>query len=95
MATEIRSGPRRYLLAVLAVALILLVPLMFLLVTLVGRLVEPEPGGDTVNGWIILWALLGLVVAGLVVGSIVMIARGTRQARLEHEAPQGGEHRTP
>lgn len=92
MASDVQSGPRRYLLLVMAVALILLVPLMFLSVTLIGRLIEPPPG-STVNGWVILWVLLGLAVTGLVIGSMVMIARGTRQAQLEHEPPATREHR--
>lgn len=89
MRTRLLQDPRRYLLVVLALSLILIVPLLFLLVTLVGQLAAAE-GTLAIAGWTV-WLLLAVVAAALLVGAIMVVIRGTEQAeREDHDVHPGG-----
>jgi uncharacterized membrane protein YhaH (DUF805 family) len=84
MAT-IRNDPRRYLLAVMAVALVAIVPLVFGFITTMPLGTAANSGG----GSIVIWALLGLGIVALLVTVFVVLARCTRLEELEHETPDG------
>ena len=92
MALHVLRDPRRYLLVVMAVALIVIVPLMFAFVTLTDTVLGDGGAGA---GWIVLWALVGVAIAGLVVELMVILARATKLSDLEHETPGRGEDRAP
>lgn len=82
MAIHVLRDPRQYLLSVMAVALIVMVPLMFAFVTLTDRLYWPDAGA----GDVVLWALVGLLAAGLLGAVMVVLARATRESDAEHDA---------
>jgi hypothetical protein len=86
MTLQVLRDPRPYLLAVMAAALIVLVPLMFALVTLMDRPFGAESGTASIA----LWVLLALAVVGLLAGVMVMLARATRLSEAEHRPPDGG-----
>jgi hypothetical protein len=90
MAIQVLRDPRRYLLAIIAVALIVVVPLMFAFVTNLDTFVTGSGIGS-----IVVWALLGVAAVGLMVGVAVLINRATRLEELEHETEDGGAHRAP
>ncbi len=81
MTIHVLRDPRPYLLAVIAVALTVLVPLLFMFVTMMDKVFGPEASA----GWIVLWALLGVVLAAGVVELMVMLGRATRLTEHEHE----------
>jgi len=87
MATRVLQDPRRYLLAVLAVVLMGVVPLMFLFVTLMDKVF----GAEFSMGWAVLWVLLGIVIVGLIAGLMTILARATRMSDLEHDAHVRGD----
>jgi hypothetical protein len=89
MVTQVLRDPRRYLLAVMAVALTVIVPLMFASITMIDSSLRT---GSSI-GWTVLWALLGVACVGLLVGVMVILARATRVSESEHETPDGGAHR--
>ena len=91
MTVQVLRDPRPYLLVVMAVALIVIAPLIYAFVTLADTVF----GAGASAGWIVLWALVGFAVAGLVTGLMVILARATRLSDLEHETPGGGEDRAP
>jgi hypothetical protein len=91
MAIQLLRDPRPYVLPVLAVALIVVVPLMFAFITLIGNVFVTGPGSVS----IVLWALLGVAVACLLVGVVLILSRAARLEELEHETPDGGVHRAP
>ena len=80
MATYLRNDPRRYLLAVMAVALVGIVPLAFGFITTMPF----ATGGGTDAGSIVVWLLLGLAIVALLGGVFVVLARSTRLEELEH-----------
>lgn len=82
MATQVLQDPRRYLLAIMALALTVLVPMIFLFVTLMDKVF----GSEFSLGWTVLWVLLGAAIVSLVVGLMVILGRATRVSDLEHEA---------
>lgn len=86
MTLQVLRDPRPYLLAVMAVALVVVVPLMFAFVTMM----EGPFGSEPSIGSIVLWVLLGVAIAGLLIGVMVMLARATRLEELEHKPPGGG-----
>jgi hypothetical protein len=96
MALQVLRDPRPYLLAVIPVALIVIVPVIFAFITMMDR----PFGTGTAPGSIVLWVVLGLAGVGLLVGLMVLLARATRLEELEHrgpehETPDAGAHRTP
>jgi len=91
MAVQVLRDPRPYLLVVMAVTLIVIVPLIFAFVTMMDTVFGAGAGA----GWIVLWALLGVAVAGLLIGVMVILARATRLSELEHETPGRGVDRAP
>jgi len=92
MAIHVLRDPRPYLLVVMAVVLIVVVPLMFGFVTLMDTVFGDETAGA---GWIVLWVLLGVAIAGLLVELMVILARATRLSDLEHETPGRDVDREP
>jgi hypothetical protein len=88
MAIQVLRDPRRYVLAVMALALIVVLPLMFAFVTMLDILFQP--GSST--GSIVLWTLLGVAVTGLLVLLMVILARSTRQAESERQSLDSGNH---
>ena len=92
MAVHILRDPRPYLLVVMAVALIVIVPLMFAFVTLMDTVLGDRGAGA---GWIVLWALVGVAIVGLLVELMVILARATRLSELEHETPGRDIDREP
>jgi hypothetical protein len=88
MAIRILRDPRPYLLAVMAVALTVIVPLLFMFVTLLDKVVGP----DASVGWILLVALLGVVIAGAVAELMVLLGRATRLSEHEHEMHRHDVH---
>jgi hypothetical protein len=86
MATHVLRDPRPYLLTIMAVALIVMVPLMFGFITMTDRLFWPESG----IGTIALWAVLGIACGGLLVGLMVLLARATRESDAEHPPHDDG-----
>lgn len=82
MASQVLQDPRRYLLAIMAGALTVIVPMIFLFITMMDRVF----GSEFSLGWTVLWLLLGAVIVGLVTGLMVLLARATRQSDLDHEA---------
>jgi hypothetical protein len=91
MSIHLLRDPRRYVLAMMVVALVIIVPLMFGFITMTGNVFTPEP--DT--GSIVLWVLLGAAAAGLLIVLEMMLSRATRQEEAEHEARVHSAHRTP
>ena len=91
MATDVLRDPRRYLLAVMAVALTVVVPLMFAAITMIGR----SLGTGSSIVWTVFWALLAVACAGLLVGVMVILGRATRVSDAEHERPDDGANRAP
>lgn len=83
MAIHVLRDPRPYLLAVMAVALVVMVPLMFLFITMTDRLFWPESGAGTV----VLWALVGVLGVCLLGALMTLIARATRLSDAEHHPP--------
>ena len=84
MAIHVLRDPRPYLLAVIAVALTIIVPLLFVFVTMMDRVFGPEASA----GWIVLWMLLGVVLVGGVIELMVLLGRATRLSEHEHEMQQ-------
>ena len=84
MAIHVLRDPRPYLLSVMAVALVVMVPLMFAFITMTDRLFWPGAGAGT----IVLWALVGVVGAGLLVGLMMLVSRATKLADAEHQPPR-------
>ena len=91
MAIHVLRDPRPYLLAVIAVALIVIVPLLFVFVTMMDRVFGPEASA----GWIVLWALLGVVLVGGVIELMVILGRATRLTEHEHEMQSHDANRLP
>jgi len=90
MTIHVQHDPRRYLPAVLALALAGIVPLTF-------GLIMTMPFGTAANaggGSIVVWALLAVALVALVGGVFVVLARCTRVEELEHETPDG-QHYIP
>jgi hypothetical protein len=83
MAIHVLRDPRPYLLSVMAVALVVMVPLMFAFITMTDRLFWPGAG----IGTIALWALVGLVGIGLLGGLMAIVSRATRLSDAEHHRP--------
>jgi hypothetical protein len=83
MAIHVLRDPRPYLLAVMVVALVVMVPLMFAFITMTDRLFWPGSGIGTV----VLWALVGMLGVGLLVGLMAIVARATRLSDAEHHPP--------
>jgi hypothetical protein len=83
MATQVLQDPRRYLLVVLVVALAGIVPLAY------GFIQMMPFGTDAGLGAIVVWVLLGLAIAALVGGVVMVLARATRFEEQEH----GGSRR--
>lgn len=81
MALRVLRDPRDYLLTVMAVALVVMVPLMFLFLTMMDRLFSPGAGIGTV----VLWLLVGIAGAALFGGLMVILTRATHESDLEHE----------
>jgi hypothetical protein len=82
MAIHVLRDPRPYLLSVMAVALIVMVPLMFAFVTLTDRLYWTDFGADD----IVLWAVVGLLAAGLLGTVMAILSRATKESDAEHDA---------
>lgn len=83
MTIHVEHDPRQYLLAVMAVALIAIVPLGFGFVTTL-------PVGTGANGGsILLSVLLGVLIVGLLAVVFLTLARATRLEEQEH----GGSRR--
>ena len=91
MRIHVLRDPRPYLLAVIAVALIVVVPLLFVFVTMMDRVFGPEASA----GWIVLWALLGVVLVAGVVELMVLLGRATRLTEHEHEMHSHDANRLP
>jgi hypothetical protein len=89
MVAPVLQDPRRYLLAVMVVALAGIVPLAY------GFITMTPFGNGSGLGSIVVWALLGVAIAALVGGVMMVLARATRLEELEHESPDDGEHRAP
>ena len=89
MLTQVLRDPRRYLLAVMAVALTIVVPLMFAAITMIGRSV----GSGSSIVWTVFWALLAVACAGLLVGVMVILGRATRASDSEHPPLDDGADR--
>ena len=85
MATQVQHDPRRYLLTVMAVALIAIVPLGFGFVTTL-----PFAAGSN-GGSILLSVLLGAAIAGLVAVVFVTLGRATRIEEQEHGSSRRDE----
>lgn len=84
MALHVLRDPRDYLLTVMAVALIVLVPVMFVFINMTETLFSTGFNlGET-----LLWALFGLIGAGLLGGVMVILSRATRQYEAEHPQPR-------
>lgn len=83
MATQVQHDPRRYVLTVMAVALIAIVPLAFGFVTTLPFGAGPNGGS------ILLSVLLGVAIVGLLAVVFVTLARATRIEEQEH----GGSRR--
>jgi hypothetical protein len=81
MTIRVLRDPRRYLLALMAVALTVVVPLMFLFVTMM----EHVFGNESSVAWVVLWALTGIAIGTLLVGMMMMLARATREQEWEHD----------
>jgi hypothetical protein len=86
METQVLRDPRPHLLTIMAVALIIMVPLLFAFITMTDRLFWPESG----IGTIAVWALLGIACGSLLVGLMVILARATRQSEAEHPVHDDG-----
>ena len=82
MAIHVLRDPRPYLLSVMAVALIVMVPLMFAFVTLTDRLYWTDFSADD----IVLWAVVGLLAAGLLGTVMAILSRATKESDAEHDA---------
>jgi Co/Zn/Cd efflux system component len=82
MPIRVRRDPRAYLLTAMAVALLVLVPLVFAFITLSKRLYLPDPAA----GSLILWALIGVVGIGLFVALVVVIGRATQRSDADRDA---------
>jgi NADH:ubiquinone oxidoreductase subunit 6 (subunit J) len=91
MAIRVLRDPRPYLLAVMVVALTVIVPLLFMFVTMIDKVLGPQASA----GWIVLWALLGVVIVGLVVELMMILGRATRLSEHEHEMESDDGHRVP
>jgi len=91
MAIRILRDPRPYLLAVMAVALTVIVPLLFMFVTLIGNVFGPPVSA----GWAVLWALLGVAIIGVVGELMVLLGRATRLSEHEHELQSDDADRVP
>jgi hypothetical protein len=83
MTIGVLRDPRRYLLALMAVALTIVVPLTFVFVTMMDRVFGP----DSSLGWIVLWVVVGIVAATLLVGMLVVLGRASQPQEWEHDAP--------
>ena len=81
MALHVLRDPRSNLLTVMAVALVIVVPLLFVFVTMMDRVF----GAQSAIGWMLLWALLGIALVTVVVGMMVMLARSTQKEEWEHD----------
>ena len=81
MALHVLRDPRSNLLTVMAVALVIVVPLLFVFVTMMDRVFGPQ----SAIGWMLLWALLGIALVTVVVGMMVMLARSTQKEEWEHD----------
>lgn len=82
MAIHVLRDPRPYMLSVMAVALIVMVPLIFAFVTLTDRLYWADFSADD----IVLWAAVGLLAVGLLGAVMAVLARATKQSDAEHDA---------
>ena len=91
MAIPVLRDPRPYLLAVIAVALTVIVPLLFVFVTMMDKVFGPEASA----GWIVLWAVLGVVLVAGVVELMVLLGRATRLSDHEHEMHSHDANRLP
>jgi hypothetical protein len=91
MALHVLRDPRPYLLVVMAAALTVIAPLIYAFVTLLDTVL----GAGASAGWIVLLALVGIAVAGLVIGMMMILARATRLSELEHETPGSGVDGAP
>jgi hypothetical protein len=75
MTIRVLRDPQRYLLALMVVALTVVVPLMFVFVTLTETVFDHDAG----LGWVALWVLSGMAAGTLVVGMMMMLARATHE----------------
>jgi hypothetical protein len=91
MSIHLLRDPRRYVLAMMVVALVVIVPLMYGFITMTDSVFAP--GADT--GSVVLWVLLGAAAVGLLIVLEMMLSRATRQEEAEHEARIHGAHRAP
>ena len=91
MAIRILRDPRPYLLAVMVVALTVIVPLLFMFVTMIDKVVGPPASA----GWAVLWVLLGVVIVGVVGELMVILGRATRLSEHEHEMQSDDADRVP
>lgn len=91
MPIRIARDPRRYLLAVMALSLIIIVPMLFLFITMVGEVLAP----DRTFGLIATWVLLGAATVGLLGGMMLLLARATRLTEMEQRARESGGHSMP
>ena len=80
MTIRVLRDPQRYLLALMVVALTVVVPLIFVFVTLMDRVF----GNDSGPGWVVLWVLSGMAAGTLLVGMMMMLARATHEQEWEH-----------
>jgi hypothetical protein len=80
MTIRVLRDPQRYLLALMVVALTVVVPLMFVFVTLTDHAFDDDAG----LGWVALWVLSGMAAVTLVVGMMMMLARATHEQAWKH-----------
>ena len=81
MTIRVLRDPQRYLLALMVVALTVVVPLMFVFVTLMDHVVNNGAG----LGWVVLWLLSGIAAVTLLVGMMKMLARATHDHDWHHD----------
>jgi hypothetical protein len=89
MVTPVLQDPRRHLLTVMVVALAGIVPLTYAFIQLMPF------GNGSGLGAIVVWVLLGVAIAGLVAGVMMVLARATRLGELEHPSQDGDDDRAP
>jgi len=84
MALHVLRDPRAHLLTVMAVALIVLVPLMFVFIAMTEKVFSHGPSAAEY----VVWALSGTAALGGLASLMVILARATRQSDAEHHPPR-------